>query len=122
MKQLDEISATRLFEAASLLDPESPAPLIGLGYIYLNKLELTRAKEVFEAVLEQEPDHHLAQAFLGICHLLKKSTRKKGEELIDKIKSETDDPTIINLCKIAHEWSTKDLKSAKAPFFQKKEE
>ena len=38
VKQLDELSARRLFEAAQVLRPDSTAPQIGLGYIALNKL------------------------------------------------------------------------------------
>ncbi|SCA63266.1 hypothetical protein SCG7086_AN_00120 [Chlamydiales bacterium SCGC AG-110-P3] len=121
VKQLDEISATRLFEAAQMLDPESPAPQIGLGYIALNKLEVAKATAIFKGVLKEEPEHHLALAFLAVCYMLKKETRKKGEELVKKVQEETDDQTIINLCKVSLDWSKKDLRAAKAPFFQDNE-
>ncbi len=119
VKQLDETNAKRLFNAAQVLRPESTAPQIGLGYIALNKLDVKDASSIFESVVEQEPENHLAQAFLGIAYLLVKSKRKQGEDLISGAREATEDPTVINLCKIALEWAEKDLKnrSKKAPFF-----
>jgi hypothetical protein len=117
VKQLDEMSATRIFNAAQAISPESMAPQIGLGYIALNKLEIKQATKIFETVVEKEPDNHLAQTFLGICFLLSKSKRKKGEKLIEECMAKTDDETIKNLGKISLEWAEKDLKKEKAPFF-----
>ncbi len=119
VKQLDEISSRRLFEAAQVLKPDSTAPQIGLGYIALNKLEIKEASALFEAVVKQEPDNYLAQAFLGICYLLVKTKRKRGEELISEANEKTNDPTVKNLCSLALEWAEKDLKTRdnKAPFF-----
>ena len=77
VKQLDEISARRIFEAARTLRPESSAPMIGLGYIDLNKLEIKTASKIFEDVVAKEPENYLAQTFLGICYLLVKSKMKK---------------------------------------------
>ena len=82
VKQLDETSASRLFHAAQVLSATSTAPQIGLGYIALNKLELKEATRIFEEVLKIEPGNYLAQTFLGICFLLTKQKRKKGEKLI----------------------------------------
>lgn len=119
VKQLDEISAKQLFFAAQQLNPTSPAPLIGLGYIALNKLEVDKARRIFEDVVDQHPEHHLALTFLGMCLLLKKETRRKGEELIKDTKAKTDDPTVKNLCEVSLSWAEKDLKKkgSKAPFF-----
>lgn len=124
VKQLDEISARRLFEAAQVLRPESTAPKIGLGYIALNKLEVKEASAAFEEVIKEEPDNYLALAFLGISYLLVKAKRKRGEELINEANEKTDDPTVNNLCNIALEWAERDLKKkeARAPFFSGPEE
>lgn len=125
VKQLDETSATRIFHAAQALSPQSTAPQIGLGYIALNKLEVKEATKIFEVVVKQEPDNHLAQTFLGICFLLTRDKRKKGEKLIKETIAKTNDPTIKNLGTISLEWSEKDLsKKSLAPFFasQPKEE
>lgn len=122
VKQLDETSATRIFNAAQILNPDSTAPQIGLGYIALNKLEVKEATRIFEAVTSKEPDNHLAQTFLGMCFLLTKPKRKKGEKLIREAIEKTDDPTIKNLGKISLEWAEKDLSKEKAPFFSSKAE
>jgi Tfp pilus assembly protein PilF len=81
VKQLDEISATRIFHAAQEINPDSTAPQIGLGYIALNKLEVKHATKIFEEVAQKEPENYLAQTFLGICFLLTKAKRKKGKKL-----------------------------------------
>lgn len=125
VKQLDEISSTRIFHAAQTLNPSSTAPQIGLGYIALNKLEIKEATRIFENVLKEEPENYMAQSFLGICFLLTPPKRKKGEQLIQEAMEKTNNPTIKNLGKISLEWAEKDLKKEKkAPFFagQKKEE
>lgn len=122
VKQLDETSATRIFHAAHVISPNSTAPEIGLGYIHLNKLEIKKATEIFEAVTAKEPDNYLAQTFLGMCYLLTKPKRKKGEMIIKEAVEKSDDPTIKNLGKISLEWAEKDLNKIKSPFFQEKSE
>lgn len=117
VKQLDETSAARIFNAAQAMSPQSTAPQIGLGYIALNKLEVKEATRIFESVVEKEPANHLAQVFLGISYLLNKPKRKKGEKLIQDTLTKTNDPTIKNLGKISLEWAEKDLNKKKAPFF-----
>ncbi|WP_039359943.1 MULTISPECIES: tetratricopeptide repeat protein [Candidatus Protochlamydia] len=120
VKQLDETSSTRIFHAAQALSPHNTAPQIGLGYIALNKLELKEATRIFEGIIAAEPDNYLAQTFLGMCFLLNKTKRKKGEKLINEAIEKTTDPTIKNLGAISLEWAEKDLsKVSKAPFFTK---
>lgn len=117
VKQLDETSATRIFQTAELLNPGHAAPKIGMGYIALNKLEVKQATKIFEEVVAKEPEHWLAQTFLGICLLLTKPKRKKGEKLIKEAMAQTTDPTIRNLATISLEWAEKDLYKTKSPFF-----
>lgn len=117
VKQLDEMSAARIFHAAQAIAPTSSAPKIGLGYIALNKLEIKQATKIFEEVVASEPENYLAKTFLGICFLLTKPKRKKGEKLIQECIEKSDDPTIKGLGKISLEWADKDLKKEKAPFF-----
>jgi len=122
VKQLDETSATRIFHAAQMLNPDSTAPEIGLGYIALNKLEVKQATRIFEAVTVKEPDNQLAQTFLGMCLLLTKPKRKKGEKLIREAMEKTNDETIKNLGSISLEWAEKDLSKNSAPFFASQNE
>lgn len=117
VKQLDETSATRIFHAAQAMSPTSTAPQLGLGYIALNKLEIKQATKTFEEIVAKEPENLLAQSFLGICFLLTKPKRKKGEELIHQVLAKTTDPTIKNLAQVSLEWAEKDLSKEKAPFF-----
>lgn len=117
VKQLDETSASRIFHAAQVISPKSVAPQIGLGYIALNKLEVKEATRIFEAVVQQEPDNMLAQVFYGICMLLTKPKRSKGEQLIQEVLAKTDDPTVVNLAKVSLEWADKDLSSGKTRIF-----
>jgi len=121
VKQLDETSATRIFHAAQSINPDSTAPQIGLGYIALNKLEVKEASKIFEEVIKKEPTNYLAQTFLGICFLLTKPKRKKGEKLIQEAIEKSSNPTIRNLGEISLEWADKDLKKKEAPFFAMKQ-
>lgn len=122
VKQLDEMSATRIFQAAQAMSPKNTASRVGLGYIALNKLEIKKATQIFEEVVKEEPNNTLAQTFLGMCFLLTKAKRKKGESLIQEAMKKSDDPTIENLGKVALEWAEKDLsKKSKAPFFTEEE-
>lgn len=116
VKQLDETSAIRLFRAAQLISPKSTAPRIGLGWIALNKLEVKEATAAFENVVEQEPENYLAVVFLGMCFLLTKPKRKKGEKLIHEAMEKTTDPTVKNLGEISLEWAKKDLSKKESPF------
>lgn len=118
VKQLDETSSTRIFNAAQAMSPGNTAPQIGLGYIALNKLEVKKATKIFEDIVKKEPENHLAQTFLGMCLLLNKGKQKKGEKLIRDTMEKTSDPTIKNLGKLSLEWSEKDLKKVKSPFFE----
>jgi len=122
VKQLDEMSAGRIFHAAQVLNPLSTAPQLGLGYIALNKLELKEATKIFEEVIAKEPENYLAHTFLGICCLLNKPKRKKGEKIIREAIAKTTDPAIKNLAQISLEWAEKDLKKQKAPFFDNPKE
>lgn len=110
VKQLDEIAAKRLFKAADLFRPGNLASQLGLGYIALNKLQLNEASKIFEAIIEKDPSHHLAKAFLGICYIINATTREKGKALILEVQQATDDPSILNLATVCLDWAKSDLK------------
>jgi Flp pilus assembly protein TadD len=120
VKQLDEKSARQIFKAAQVLSPHSTAPHIGLGFIALNKLDTKESDRIFAKIVEREPDNWLAQTFLGISHLLQKSKRKQGEELVRLALESSSDVTVKNLAKVTLEWLEKELKKkdSKAPFFK----
>lgn len=118
VKQLDAISSSRLFVAAQMISPGHTAPQIGLGYIALNQLNIKEATHIFESVTEKEPTNYLAQTFLGMCYLLSKPKRKKGEKIIREAMEKSEDSTVKNLGEISLRWAEKDLTKAKAPFFE----
>lgn len=118
VKQLDAISSSRIFVAGQMISPHHIAPKIGLGYIALNQLNMKEATYIFEEINKSEPENLLAKTFLGICYLLSKPKRKKGEKIIKEAIEKTEDPTIKNLGLISLEWADKDLNKAKAPFFE----
>lgn len=120
VKQLDETSAIRIFNAAQAVSPNNTAPQIGMGYIALNKLDIKEATKIFEEVVKKEPENYLALTFLGICCLLNKPKRKRGEKLIREAMEKTTDPTVKNLGEVSLEWAEKDLKKEAAPFFANK--
>jgi len=115
VKQLDEIAARRLFKAAEILNPDNPASELGLGYIALNKLRVSEAASIFEAILKKDPEHYLAQALLGVSYLLTQDKKKRGEELIVGARAKSDDPTIKNLAGVCLEWLKKDLRTKHLP-------
>lgn len=121
VKQLDAISSSRIFIAAQMISPGHTAPQIGLGYIALNQLNVKEATHIFESVTEKEPENYLARTFLGMCYLLSKPKRKKGEKIIKEAMEKSDDPTVKSLGEISLEWAEKDLTKAKAPFFEQPE-
>lgn len=118
IKQADEIAARRLFKAAEALNPSNPASQLGLGYIALNKLQITEASTIFEAILKKDPTHYLAQALLGVSYILTKDKKKQGEALVRDASEKSNDPTITNLFEVCTEWMAKDLSKMKIPPFQ----
>jgi len=110
VKQLDEIAARRLFKAAETLNPDNPAAQLGIGYVALNKLQVSEAAATFESILKKDPGHHLAKALLGVSYLLTKDKKKRGEELVKEAKAASDDPTIKNLADVCLDWVKKRLK------------
>ena len=115
IKQLDEIAARRLFKAAEILNSNNPASQLGFGYIALNKLRVSEAIAIFEAVVKKDSEHHLARALLGVSYLLTQDKKKKGEELLLEAREKSDDPTIKNLTQVCIEWLKKDLGTKNLP-------
>jgi hypothetical protein len=97
IKQYDELSATRIFNAAQVISPKHTGPRIGMGYIQLSKLNTKKAIEIFDQVIKDDPNDSFGQVFAGIAYLLSKDHKEKGKKMIQEVISKTDDPTIKNL-------------------------
>lgn len=85
VNQADEDSAVKLFKAAEILNPESPLPQIGLGYLAFHKLELQKAIEIFDAVLAKDSGNELAKTFKGMCLSLSPNQTAEGEKILHEI-------------------------------------
>ncbi|MEM8628968.1 MAG: hypothetical protein AAGF04_02705 [Chlamydiota bacterium] len=90
VNQCDEDAARKLFEAASLLDPDNPLPKVGLGYMHLHKLEIQKACDYFYAVLDKDPGNEMANTFLGLCLTMTPDRVAKGEKLLMQSASSSD--------------------------------
>ena len=70
IKQGDEESARKLFNAIGILDPQNTAPKMGFGLIALHKMDIPSAQKHFQELLEIEKTNWRAQGFLALAHLL----------------------------------------------------
>lgn len=115
IKQLDETSASRLFQAAQAILPTDTAPRMGMGYLAINKFEMDEATSIFEGILKQEPDNHLAQIFLGTCFLLTNKDVAHATKLIQSAVEKAADPTVKNFGNTALEWAKQGKFAKEAP-------
>ncbi len=117
VNQADEDSATKLFKAAALLDPENLLPKIGVGYLHLHKLELKQAIKAFEEVLEKDPHNDMAKALLGLSMSMQPSSLDKGEKLLEQtVKSH--DPLIKKLSDTSIDFVERFIKKPSGPASQ----
>jgi hypothetical protein len=115
VNQADEDAAVKLFKAAEMLNPESPMPKIGFGYLYLHKLELKQACKMFEEVLEKEPNNEMAKTFLGISMTFNPSMLAKGEKILEQQAQKARDPLIKRLSETAIDFADKFIKKGGSP-------
>lgn len=99
INQCDEQSAIRLLGAAYMLQPEHPAPLLGLGYLYLNMEQLDRAIGSLEEALKRDPSMELAKVLLGGALTLAKKDDKRAQKLIEEV-NESKDPEARKMAQI----------------------
>lgn len=101
LKQVDEENAKRCFYAAMVIDPDECMPVIGLGTLHLFKLELEEAKELFNLVLQKDPNNQMAKTMHGIANLytISEEGLKDGSEMIEDAMGKTKDPELKKLGK-----------------------
>lgn len=97
VNQADEDSAIKLFKAAALLNTKSTLPEVGIGYLYLHKLELKQACKAFESVLQREPSNDMAKTFLGLCMTMTADQVSKGEKILTETAQSSSDPQVKQL-------------------------
>jgi tetratricopeptide (TPR) repeat protein len=114
INQGDEKSCRALFDAAQLLDPANSLPKVGVGYLHLQKLELTKAMNCFEKVIKEEPENEMAKTFLGICMSMAPNKEDKGEKIL-KETLKSDDPLIKKLSTDSLDFVEKFVKKEPPP-------
>lgn len=114
VNQCDEDSSVKLFKAAELLDPENSLSKVGLGYMHLHKLEITKACSYFEEVLKKEPENDMAKTFLGLCLTMSPDQVGKGEKLLQST-TNSSDKLIKNLSHTALDFVDEFVKKEPTP-------
>jgi hypothetical protein len=115
VNQADEDSATKLFKASEILDPQNILPKMGLGYMHLCKLELKQAGKIFEEVLAKDPNNEMAKTFLGLTLSLNPSELAKGEKVLEASATGSKDPAVKSLAGSALDFVNKFVKKTPTP-------
>ncbi len=116
IKQGDEESAKKLFDAADLLDPGTTSAKMGHGLIALHKMELQEAEKHFEGIIEKEIDNYRAKAFLAFAQILsilqdgsendKVAALKRGAELAQEVLEKCQEPSTRELAQSLLDWES----------------
>ncbi len=112
VNQADEDSAVKLFKASELLNPKSTLPKIGLGYLYLHKLELKQSCKMFKEVLEVEPDNEMAKTFLGLAMTFTTDQVSEGEKILSDAATDSSDKQVKTLAETALDFVEKFVKKS----------
>ena len=57
--------------------------------MHMCKLELKMAEEMFLSALKTDPSNELAKSFLGICKSMIPGKTNEGEQVLEKLDTET---------------------------------
>lgn len=114
IKQGDEESAKKLFNAIGILDPQNMAKKMGYGLIALHKMDIKNAQKNFHEILQVEQTNWRAQAFLAFSHILsvlqdgkneeKIEALRKGAELAQEVLDKSDAPSTRQLAQSLLDW------------------
>lgn len=114
IKQGDEESAKKLFNAVGIIDPQNLAKKMGYGLISLHKMDIRNAQKSFHEILAVEQTNWRAQAFLAFSYILsvlqdgnneeKVEALRKGAELAQEVLDKCDAPTTRQLAQSLLDW------------------
>jgi hypothetical protein len=114
IKQGDEESARKLFNAVKVIDPTNENVDMGFGLIGLHKMDLPVAKKHFEKLTKGPAKHWRAQAFLALANILSIMKEDSGEAklkslqtayaLAEEVVQECEDETIKQLAQSVLDW------------------
>lgn len=114
IKQGDEESAKKLFNAVGIIDPQNMAKKMGYGLIALHKMDIRNAQKSFNEILQVEQTNWRAQAFLAFSYVLsvlqegtseeKMEALKRGAELAQEVLDKSDAATTKTLAQSLLDW------------------
>lgn len=114
IKQGDEESAKKLFNAIGVIDPQNMAKKMGYGLIALHKMDIKNAQKSFDEVLKVEKNNWRAKAFLAFSHILavlqegtseeKRKSLQTGAELAMEVVAHADSDTTRQLAQSLLAW------------------
>lgn len=115
IKQGDEDSAKKLFNAIAILDPKNSAYKTGLGLIALHKMDLKAAEKYFQEVVAVEPQNYRTKAFLGFTYVVsvaqndfsqedKVQRLKWGMEIANEVLAKAEEPVTKQMAKAILNW------------------
>ncbi len=115
IKQGDEESAKKLFNAVGVLEPQGNSKKMGYGLIALHKMDIRNAQKSFNEILQVEPNNYRAQAFLGFAYILsvlqegvpaeeKINCLRKGAELASEVVQKSDSDSTKQLAQSLLDW------------------
>lgn len=114
IKQGDEESAKKLFNAVGIVDPQNTARKMGYGLIALHKMDIKTAQKSFQEILQVEQTNWRAQAFLAFSHILsclqdsppaqKVKALETGATLAQEVLEKSDAPSTRQLAQSLLDW------------------
>ena len=75
------------FEAAAKISPREPNVYFGLGYLYWKQREFDNAEPEFRLELKNDPNHALAEAYLGDIAMRRQESKEARRLLEDALRS-----------------------------------
>ncbi len=114
IKQGDEESAKKLFNAVGVIDPQSITKKMGYGLIALHKMEVKKAQDSFQDILNGDPSNQRAKAFLAFTHILsvleegddatKMKSLKLSAQMAEEALTQADDESTKQLAQSILDW------------------
>jgi hypothetical protein len=114
IKQGDEESAKKLFNAIGVVDPQNMARKMGYGLISLHKMDIKNAQKNFLEILQVEQTNWRAQAFLAFSHILsvlqdgtaeeKHKSLQTGAQLAQEVLEKSDASSTRQLAQSLLDW------------------
>lgn len=120
IKQGDEDSAKKIFDACDILDDDGIQKAFGYGLIAMHKMEIPKAIEWFQSLLEKDPNNWRAKSFLGFAYILTIFSENSAEEksanlktalmLSQEVLDNCDEESTLEVARSIQEWEKETQK------------